>query len=486
MLGLYSLAVLALTLFWLLRHRLHKHFFYNNLLLRKEGPPGQHGAHAPPRNVYPHLDPLFGLDLAVATWRDYHRGELAEGARRRHARHGPTFVAPSGYNHNNTTIHTIEPANIRAVTTHAFGAFGKAAWAAEAAKHVGNGVLLNEGAAWRRSRALLKPIFHHSGNRGVAALDEPALLEPHVRRLVDKMRVLSSAAAATGNKKGKGKPGEATATRSGVFDFHELASMFTLDVVTEFLFGKSTSCLAVDDPRLQDGPHDGVRFLALVKAFEGPSAEFIAVGPLAWLRLAPSYRRLTSVVDGMKAFFKHKLDDIILQETTTTPSQSQQQPQPQGWQSSPSVFRAMKAAGASDEQIQGEVQNLFFASYDTTSAFLANVMYVLVRHPRVQLRLRREISEVLGERPPTKQGLARLEYLRLFLMEGMSDPPPWPFGANATSFFHLFLFFFFFKGEGDCSPNLQMSILSSSFSFLAASGILAIYHAVGWLVRVDM
>lgn len=402
MLVLY-LAVLV-TLACLLRHLFHKYYLYlypTRAWHHPWEPLHDHTAKKAPR--YPHLDPFLGLDLAVQTWRDFQRGELSEGLRRRHARHGPTFAA-RGLG-GSACIYTIDPANIRAVTTaaHALDTFGKSAWAAEAAKHVGHGVLLNDGEAWRQSRAVLKPIFHRS-----ALQDEPALLEPHVGRLVDTMRALSSRAA-------EGVVVVGDKGKAGVFDFHELASMFTLDVVTEFLFGKSTLCL--QNPRREDG-QDGVRFLSLIKEFEGPSGKFIAVGPLAWLSLAPSYRRLIHLVDGMKAFFKRKLNDII----DETQSQSLLPPQRPQWQS-PSVFRSMKTAGASDDQIQGEVQNIFFASYDTTSAFLANVMHVLVHHPGVQLRLRREIG-ILGGQSPTKQDLASFEYLRLFLMEGMSDPPP--------------------------------------------------------------
>lgn len=444
MLVIYSLTILV-TLACLLKYFLHKydqhHYRPSTITTNK--------AERAPR--YPHLDPFFGLDLALRTWRDFQRGELAEGQRRRHAQYGRTFTTTTTSSSSSSLgrgggagecIFTIEPANIRAVTTHAFSAFGKASWVAEAAKHVGAGVLLNEGAAWKHSRAMLKPIFMGGGAR----MDDPALLEPHVRRLVATMRALSSSSSSSSSSSpetdapgGASLPvqaqaqaqaqGEGEKGKAASFDFHELASMFTLDVVTEFLFGKSTLCL--QSPRRQDG-RDGVDFLALVREFEGPSGEFIAVGPLAWLGLATSYWRLLRVVDGMKAFFRRQLNDMI-EETKTScggggesrsdsshgRGEEEEEKKKEAPQShSPSVFRAMKAAGASDEQIQGEVQNIFFASYDTTSAFLANVMHVLVHHPGIQLKLRREIG-LLGGRLPTNKDLASFEYLRWFLMEGM-------------------------------------------------------------------
>lgn len=332
---------------------------------------------------YPHLDPILGLDLLFQTWRDFRRGELSAGLRRRHLAHGPTFVTT---NLGADCIYTIEPDNIHSVTTRDFDKFGKSAWVAEAAKHVGPGVLLNEGPAWRHSRAMLKPIFSQS------ALEEPASLEPHVRNLVDRMRSLSSEAA-------------------GAFDFHELASMLTLDMVTGFLFGRSTNCLG--SPEEEEG-RQGMHFLSLVRDFEGPSGKFIALGPLAWLGLLPCYRRLIGLVVGMKSFFRAKLDDIIAEPNICTAGPGRKVP-PEDL--SPSVFRSMKAAGVSEDRIQGELQNIFFASYDTTSAFLSNLMYVLLRHGDVQSRLREEIACLQG-RPPSRKDLAGLRFLRLVMMEG--------------------------------------------------------------------
>lgn len=337
---------------------------------------------SPPKR-YPHTDPIFGLDLALQTWRDFHNGEFSEGLRRRHRTHGATFITKTFLSGGADCLYTIDPINIRAITTSTFDAFGKSAWATEAAKHIGRGVLLNEGAAWRHSRTLLKPVFANKGHDELALL-----LEPHVAGLVAQMR-----AAAYENA-------------GGVFDFHALSCMFTLDVVTEFLFGKSTKTLA--SPRDADA-EDAVSFLALVREFEGPSGKFMALGALAWPGLLPAYRRLMGVVRGMKAFFRRRLDDILAAADDVGEKMAVGV--------SPSVFRAMKTAGLSDSEIQGELQNIFFASYDTTSTFLANLMYVLVRHPAEQQKLREEIAFLQG-RPPSRKELAQMPHLRMVMMEG--------------------------------------------------------------------
>lgn len=323
---------------------------------------------------YPHLDVFGGLDLTLQVWREFRSGELSEGMRRRHNRCGSTFMARDlGSN----CIYTIEPRNIRTVTTTNFEHWGKSAWVGEAAKHVGNGVLLNEGEAWKRSRNLLRPIFA----RTVA--DTPASLEPHLQRLIATMRE---------------KQGEA-------FDFQRLAGVFVLDVTTEFLFGQPTNCLASGE-----GAQDALHFLSLVKQFEPPSAMFMAVGALAWLQLLPNYRALIQCVNGMKSFFRRKLDSIIASSKTPSWPESRSVP--------PNVFRMMKAQGIPREQIQGELQNIFFASYDTTTALLSNLVELVARNTGVQQRLREEVATCLGGRRATSRDLLKMEYLQCVVSEG--------------------------------------------------------------------
>ena len=318
---------------------------------------------------YPHLDPIGGVDLLVQIWSEFHRGELSEGMRKRHEKFGHTF---NTNNLGRDCIYTIDPENIRAVTTDNFDCYGKSAWVEEAAKHVGNGVLMSDGEDWKRSRAVLKPIFART------ALDEPTLVEPHLQQLVQAIR-----------EKG-GRP----------FDFQELAARFTLDVVTDFLFGKSTKSLqcgqVADEAR---------HFLALVKDFEPPSGTFIAIGALAWFELLPSYRRLLRVVEGMKTFFRSQLDMIISESGLGSQS------------AAPSCFRMMESDGIVVNQIQAELQNIFFASFDTTTALLSNIIGVLSQRQDIQQQLREDISYLNGK-PPTKQDLGGLSFLRFVLLEG--------------------------------------------------------------------
>jgi cytochrome P450 len=102
------------------------------------------------------------------------------------------------------------------VTTDSFADYEKGGWARAVAKHMGHGVLVNDGDAWHASRALLKPLFKR--NRAV----DVRMLEPHAGRRVGYLRA-----------------------RQGAFvDFRQAAQMVVLDAITEMLTGESTLSLA--------------------------------------------------------------------------------------------------------------------------------------------------------------------------------------------------------------------------------------------------
>lgn len=317
---------------------------------------------------YPHADPFLGLDLAVQTWRDFHAGSLSEGMRKRHERYGRTFRSN---NLGSKCIYTVDPANILTITTSKFDDYGKSAWVGEASKHIGNGVLMSEGEAWKQSRIRLRPIFSKM------MLDETKLVEPHFERLRKQL----------GHQRGT------------IVDFQELSTRLILDIATDFLFGKSTESLN------EDANGQGRHFLSLVRQFEPASGSFIAVGVLAWIELLPFYRQLLHVVDGMKTFFYAQLQ-AVLSDTSRRSNGT-------------SCFRTMMKDNVPVQQVQAELQNIFFASFDTTNALLCNVVEIVSKRQDIQDRLRDEISCLQGALP-TRRDVQNLTYLRFVILEGKS------------------------------------------------------------------
>ncbi|MBB3052611.1 hypothetical protein FHS23_003645 [Prauserella isguenensis] len=80
--------------------------------------------------------------------------------------------------------------------------------------------------------------------------------------------------------------------------------------------------------------------------------------------------------------------------------------------------------GLSDEEVRDQVVTLIAAGFETTSAAAAWAVYAMLTTPGVWERAAAEVSEVLGDRPPGRQDLARLTYLDGVVHETLRLYPP--------------------------------------------------------------
>src|SRR5690606_18685170 len=76
-------------------------------------------------------------------------------------------------------------------------------------------------------------------------------------------------------------------------------------------------------------------------------------------------------------------------------------------------------ATMSDRQLRDEIVNLFLAGYETTGAALGWALWLLAEHPEVMSRLRDEVNEQIGDRPPTFADLPRLGYAKQIFQESL-------------------------------------------------------------------
>jgi cytochrome P450 len=76
--------------------------------------------------------------------------------------------------------------------------------------------------------------------------------------------------------------------------------------------------------------------------------------------------------------------------------------------------------------IRSELLNILLAGRDTTAALLTNVFFELPRHPDILDRLRREITEHIGDEAPTYQQLKDMKYLKAILNESQRLYPVVP------------------------------------------------------------
>ncbi|MEO8394310.1 MAG: cytochrome P450 [Chloroflexota bacterium] len=84
-------------------------------------------------------------------------------------------------------------------------------------------------------------------------------------------------------------------------------------------------------------------------------------------------------------------------------------------------------------QVRDEALTLFLAGHETTSNALTWTWYLLSQHPEVEAKLVEEVVSVLGNRAPTLQDLAHLEYTEMVLKEAMRlYPPVWILSREPT------------------------------------------------------
>nr|WP_255283021.1 cytochrome P450 [Actinomadura madurae] len=80
--------------------------------------------------------------------------------------------------------------------------------------------------------------------------------------------------------------------------------------------------------------------------------------------------------------------------------------------------------GLTRQELQDQVISLISAGYDTTSAAMAWAVYALLAHPEAAERARREVAEVVGDRPVEAADLPALTYLDGVVNETLRLFPP--------------------------------------------------------------
>ncbi len=80
----------------------------------------------------------------------------------------------------------------------------------------------------------------------------------------------------------------------------------------------------------------------------------------------------------------------------------------------------------SDENIRYQLITFLIAGHETTSGLLSYATYRLIRHPDVWARLQAQVDEVLGDRMPTQEDMARLPFVDQVLKETLRLHPTAP------------------------------------------------------------
>ena len=260
---------------------------------------------------------------------------------------------------------------------------------------LGHGIFASNGAAWERSRALIRPSFTKTQ---VADLDT---FETHIQHFISAI------------------------PRDGsTVDLQPLFFSLTMDSATEFLFGRSTACLA---PGLKtQSASEFVKafvylFLCLmVNQADLRRYEYCTKSILKEMRTAGLSRWLPD-----KRWHKSKnvvhafADSIIREETIRLNSADMEKSAKPGTTSGNEryVFLHELIKQTQDpDTLRSELLNILLAGRDSTAGLLSNTWHTIARRPDIWAKLRAEVDALNGE-APTYAHIKDMKYLRWVLNE---------------------------------------------------------------------
>lgn len=243
---------------------------------------------------------------------------------------------------------------------------------------LGNGMLVSEGAFWRKQRMLAQPGFHRER---IAAYGQ--VMVDFTERAIAAWQ-----------------DGE---TR----DIHKEMMRLTLDIVAKTLFGVELEAVA----REIEGSLE-----VFMSHFSGAGFMIPIAVP------TPGNRRLKRALATLDAITYR-----IIRE--------RRQSGDTGDLISMLIAATSEDAGAmTDVQLRDEALTLLLAGHETTALTLGFAFHLLGLHPEVAEKLAAEIENVLGNRPATAADLSKLRYAEAVVRESMRlYPPAWAIGREAIA-----------------------------------------------------
>lgn len=246
---------------------------------------------------------------------------------------------------------------------------------------VGKGLLLSEGALWKKQRRLVQPGFHRERIAGYADV-----MVRYTERAMEGWR-----------------DGE---TR----DIHVDLMRLTLDIVAKTLFGVEVAAVARRVEHCLE---------VLAQRFAGIEA----ILPLS-VPLPANFRTKKAIAE---------LDEIIYGIIRERRARSDQ-----GQAEADLISMLIDASEGEDSvmddvQLRDEAITLLLAGHETTALALGYALHLLGCNPDVLARLRAELDAVLGSRPATAADVPTLKYTDAVVREAMRIyPPAWAIGREAV------------------------------------------------------
>lgn len=242
----------------------------------------------------------------------------------------------------------------------------------------GNGLLVSDGAVWRRQRQLSNPAFRS------------AAVKSYAEAMTSETQQMLSRAWRCGGR------------RDVYSDFNDL----TLRITVGALFGATVD--SQQARRVADSIETAFRFFADRTAAGISLPEWVPTPSNVAYRAAVS-----------------QLDAVIYQLIRTRRAElSASGRQPQDLLDNLLVARDEEGTGMTDMALRDELMTLLVAGQETSAILLAWAAALLAHHPTAQEEAAAEVDRVLGGRPPRAEDVKSLRCLEAVVLEAMRLRPP--------------------------------------------------------------
>ncbi|KAF2214517.1 hypothetical protein CERZMDRAFT_110816 [Cercospora zeae-maydis SCOH1-5] len=283
---------------------------------------------------------------------------------------------------------TAEPENLKAMLSSDFRKWELAKSRKDNFRPVmGEGIFIAEGAKWKHSRALLRPMFSR------ARLEDFTIFEAQAMHLID-----------------------AIDRAGGKVDLRDMFFRMTLDTSLEFLMGESVSSLANPaDPRLS-AMNSALHRIEVHISGGGGLGNFIT----SWF---PKSRQYAKDIRTIRLF----VESFILPRLAKRDEILRYHDQGALREKRPTFLDELVKQTDDPIQIGDEILSTLFAGRDTTASLLTNIFFTISRRQDIWKALQEEIRNILPDgQKPTSDQLKQLKYLRALVNESLRSHPVIP------------------------------------------------------------
>jgi cytochrome P450 len=319
--------------------------------------------------VYPHKDPILGLDAFFEALRALSNHTLLDLYSNRFASCGTTYYTIVL---GKWLLMTNEVENIKTILGTKMDD-----WPIDGPRLLStllvlgpDSIFTSNGELWHRARSMLRPSFVRDQVADLQCFDR------HIRNML-------AAIPADG----------------ATFDMQDLLFDMTMDSSTDFLLGYSTNLLNKASPEAQQ----------FVRDFEYAGRESAKKSRLGPILYHLPHRKLRKAVQGLREYVR-----FYLKRATAEKEAKGGKVKDRSY-----VFldELLKAEPPEDYTVD-QILSILIAGRDTTATAMSSVFYFLARNPNAVEKLRAEIASV-GEEVPTWEQLKHMKYLNNVIKEAL-------------------------------------------------------------------